>query len=127
MIVYHGSNHVIGFPDYAEAVAHHSGPSFPLGLWVTPLEHVAREFGWNVYEIVLDAAPLMLTTPELLNKPRHIHIRDGRDVMVAPDRNNIVVINFDVITSFRYIGIDYSCCGEEPLNVHDRGWRLHRH
>jgi hypothetical protein len=99
MILYHGSSTLFAFPDYAEM----SEKTFPLGLWVSPTIEDARTFGRYVYELQVDCIPVLLSGDTLLNKPRHIHVRDGRDMMITQDRRSIVIINFDVITSFRYI------------------------
>lgn len=104
MIVYHGSTHLFDYPDYAEMTERCNTPrSFPLGLWASPRIEVARQFGNHIYEMDLDAFPEFIRTDDLLSRPRHIHIRDRRDVILTKERN-VLVINFDVIRDFRYMG-----------------------
>jgi hypothetical protein len=99
MILYHGSPVLFDFPDYAEMTE----KAFPLGLWTSKTIEDARAYGRYVYELQINTIPVLLSSDDLLKKPRHIHVRDGRDLMITQDRRSIVIINFDVITSFRYI------------------------
>ncbi len=103
MIVYHGSHFHFTAPDYAELVDAKETRGFPLGMWASPRREVARLFGPHVYEMTLDCIPTMVRNEDLLSRPRHIHIRDGRDVIIT-ENNHVVIINFDTIVDFRYVG-----------------------
>lgn len=102
MIVYHGSNYRFDFPDYGMMTEN----SFPLGLWTSRTPEQAQRYGPYIYEVEIETTPLILQTDELLSRPRHIHLRDGRDVMMTADRQSVVIINFDAITSFVYRDIE---------------------
>ena len=105
MIVYHGSRHKFDAPDIAAMGENTSERSFPLGLWVSANRQVAELFGPFVYQMEIDTIPTLLRSDELLSRPRHIHVRDRRDVLILPNRF-MVIINLDVIRNFRYTGDD---------------------
>lgn len=107
MIVFHGSHHEIDYPDYAEMAENTTRKAFPLGLWASPSADVARLYGPNVYKITLEAIPFMMGKEECLEKPRHIHIRDGRDVIILRESkkapNSVIIVNLDSIVGFEQV------------------------
>jgi len=114
MLLYHGSRWRFDFPSYGEASERSGG--FPLGLFASPAKNEAFRYGHHLYEFILSKPPVLLRDDALLKRPRHIHVRDGRDAMITRDRQTVVIINFDAIESFRYIG------SRQRLEIVDPDW-----